>query len=154
MAHPRLLYIGNKLASSGSTVTSIETLGELLKGEGFTVFMASSKRNKFVRLLDMMWAVIKYRKQVSYVLIDTYSTQNFFFAVAVANICRLFRLPYIPILRGGNLPKRIQKSRRHSWKLFNGAKVNVAPSEYLMEKFKIQGFSNLVHIPNSIELSN
>ena len=154
MEYPNLLYIGNKLSSAGRTVTSIETLGELLKSEGFTVYMASSKKNKILRLLDMMWAVVQHRKKVSYVLIDTYSTQNFYYAVAVANVCRLFQLPYVPILRGGDLPKRLVSSRSQSWKLFRGALSNVAPSEYLMQKFQSEGFNNLRHIPNSIELSN
>lgn len=154
MPNQKLLYIGNKLEASGSTVTSIETLGSLLEQEGYTVYMASTKPNKIWRLLDMIWAVLRYRRKVSYVLIDTYSTQNFYFAVTVANICRLVGLPYIPILRGGNLPERLRNNRRLSWKLFNGAKINVSPSAYLMEEFKKEGYNNLIEIPNNIVLEN
>ena len=72
-----LLYIGNKLSKHGYTVTSIETLGVLLEKEGYHLYYASSKKNKVIRLLDMIYATIKYRNRVDYVLIDTYSTKNF-----------------------------------------------------------------------------
>ncbi len=152
MPENRLLYIGNKLSSKGGTVTSIETLGMFLRKEGYTVYMASSKKNKALRLIHMQWAVVRYRNKVDVVLIDTYSTKNFHFAVAVGNLCRLFRIPYIPILRGGDLPARLKKSASQSWKLFNGAKTNVSPSGYLMAQFHEEGYSNLTLIPNSIEI--
>lgn len=149
-----LLYIGNKLSKKGSTVTSIETLGNFLSQEGYSVISVSSYKNKIFRLLDMLWATFKYRNTVSIVLIDTYSTQNFYYAVAVATLCRILKMPYVPILRGGNLPNRLQKSKRTSQKLFNGAKTNVAPSQYIFEEFKKEGFKNLTYIPNTIEIKN
>jgi L-malate glycosyltransferase len=152
MSSGKLLYIGNKLSKNDITVTSIETLGLFLENEGFKVYNASSIKNKWLRLIDMLWKTMKYSKNVSVVLIDTYSTQNFYFAVAVANLCRLIRLPYIPILRGGNLPRRLQKSRSQAYKLFKGAKTNVAPSKYLMDKFAAEGYHNLTYIPNTIEI--
>ncbi|MDX1462363.1 MAG: glycosyltransferase family 4 protein [Marinirhabdus sp.] len=147
-----LLYIGNKLSKKGSTVTSIETLGNFLKDEGFSVKTASSQKSKVLRLLDMLWAVIRFPKKNTVVLIDTYSTQNFFYAVAVAKTCRLFSLPYIPILRGGNLPVRLDRSPKLSEQLFNNAEVSVAPSHYLMEAFTARGYTNLVYIPNTIQI--
>ena len=102
----------------------------------------------------MLAAVLRYGPKSKVVLIDTYSTQNFYFAVAVANPCRLLRIPYIPILRGGDLPSRLQRSERHCRRLFHGAKINVAPSAYLLEAFKKQGYDNLVYIPNTIQLKN
>lgn len=147
-----LLYIGNKLSKKGVTVTSIETLGTFLDKEGFKVYTASPVKNKFFRMLDMLFKTVMYSRKVSVVLIDTYSTQNFYFAVAVARVCRLIGLPYIPILRGGNLPSRLVKSQRLCSSLFNGAKAIVAPSKYLMESFRNFGYTNLTFIPNTIEI--
>ena len=154
MMKRNLLYIGNKLSKKGSTVTSIETLGNFLIAEGFKVTTASSLQNKALRLLDMLWAVITHPKRNTNVLIDTYSTQNFYYAVLVAWLCRVRNIPYIPILRGGNLPARLQISPKKSKALFQGAQVNVAPSHYLLEAFKKQGYTNLLHIPNTIEIGN
>ena len=150
----KILYIGNKLSNSGSNVTSIETLGSFLKNEGYEIVMASSKKNKVFRLLDMLLTTVKYSKKVSCVLIDTYSTQNFYFAVLVAKVCRILHLPYIPILRGGMLPNRLKKSPKLCRRLFNAAKTNASPSNYLMEAFKKEGYTNLTYIPNTIEIDN
>lgn len=150
----KILYIGNKLSKSGSNVTSIETLGNFLIEEGYHVITSSTIKNKPLRLIDMLFATVKYAKQVSVVLIDTYSTQNFYYAVFVAKICRLLNIPYIPILRGGMLPDRLKKSPKLCNKLFNGAKLNIAPSMYLLEAFKKNGYTNLKFIPNTIEISN
>ncbi len=148
----RLLYIGNQLSKEGSTVTSIETLGNLLISAGYIVKTASSIKSKPLRMFDMLWQTFINRNNVDVVLIDTYSTQNFQYAVGVTKVCRFFKLPYIPILRGGNLPDRIKKSPKLSKKLFKGAKTNIAPSNYLLEAFKKEGYNNLTYIPNTIEM--
>lgn len=148
----RILYIGNKLSKKGITVTSIETLGRFLSAEGYTVHTASSVKNKPLRFLDMLWTTFRLSKKIDIVLIDTYSTQNFLFAVWVAKLCGLLKVPYVPILRGGDLPKRLKTHTKMSQRLFNGAKINVAPSHYLYEAFSKAGYHNLVFIPNTIEM--
>jgi len=150
----KVLYIGNNLRGSKTNVTTIETLSQQLQSIGYEVICYSSYRNKVLRLMDMLFGVLRHRRSVKAVLIDTYSTQNFYYAVAVANLCRLLRIPYVPILHGGNLPERLEKSKSNSYKLFNGAKTNVAPSPYLMDAFVAKGYSNLTHIPNTIEIES
>lgn len=152
MQEKKLLYIGNKFSTKVGTVTSIDTLGNFLTNEGYKVYTASKAPNKLIRLLDMIWHTFRYAPKVSCVLIDTYSTQNFYYAVVVAGICRLLKLPYIPILHGGKLPQRLKKSPRLCRKLFNDAKINVSPSLFLLETFKKQGYTNLIHIPNTLDI--
>lgn len=147
-----LLYIGNKLSQHGASVTSIETLGPLFEGEGYNVFYASSKKNVFLRLLDMLLKVVLLRNKVDVVLIDTYSTSNFWYAFLVGCLARVFKLKYITMLRGGNLPHRLKNNPRLSQVLFGNAYKNVAPSKYLLHHFKLRGFNNIVFIPNTIEL--
>ena len=149
-----ILYIGNKLSHENSNVTTIETLGKGLSDEGYQVIYASSKVNKFLRLLDMLISVIKNRKNINYVLIDTYSTQNFYYALLVSVLCKFYNLKYIPILHGGDLPNRLQKTPKFSNYLFNDAYVNVSPSVYLKNIFNDQGYNNIEFIPNSINLKN
>jgi len=149
-----LLYIGNKLSNKGKTATSIETLGKFLETEGFILKTASSKSNKVFRLIDMLYYVVKYKRQTNFVLIDTYSTSNFYYAFFVSQLCRFFGLKYIPILRGGNLPNRLKSHPKLSKAIFNNAYKNVAPSLYILSNFEKLGYSNLVCIPNSIEIKN
>jgi len=154
MEKKKLLYIGNKLKDKGHTATAIDILAPQLTTEGFNVIAVSDKKIKAQRLLDMLQAVWKYRKTTSLVLIDTYSTLNFYYAYTVAKLCRRLDIPYIPILHGGNLPARLQNSPHKSKMLFEKAYTNVAPSHYLLEAFKKQGFTNLVYIPNTLQLEN
>jgi glycosyltransferase involved in cell wall biosynthesis len=147
-----LLYIGNKLSNHGYTSTSIETLGAFLEDEGFRVFYASSKKSKVLRMCEMIFKTFKYAKKVDYVLIDTYSTKNFWYAFVISQLCRMLRVKYIPKLHGGNLPNRIVRSKFFSDLIFNNAHINIAPSNYLYETFKKNGYKNLRYIPNTIEL--
>ncbi len=154
MEKKRLLYIGNKLKHKGHTATAIDVLAPRLKEEGFEVIAVSDKKIKAQRMLDMLHTVWKHRKTVDLVIIDTYSTLNFYYAYIIAKLCRQLQISYIPILHGGNLPTRLQNSPKKSKALFEGAQVNVAPSYYLMEAFKKQGFTNLIHIPNTLQIEN
>ncbi len=147
-----LLYIGNKLAKHGSTPTTIEILGPLLEREGFAVTYSSSAKNQFFRLLNMVGAIFKNRK-ADYVLIDTYSTANFWYAFVISQLCRMLNLKYIPILHGGNLPFRLKNNASTSRMIFNNSYQNVSPSHYLLEQFINQGYNNLIYIPNVIEIS-
>ena len=114
------------------------TIEEKLQGE------LQSEKDKFLRLFDMLFHVINYRKQADYVLIDTYSTFNFYFAYFVSQLCRLLKLKYIPILHGGDLPNRLKQSPKLTRAIFKNAFVNVAPSKYTQASFERFGFS----IPN------
>ncbi|WP_410004700.1 glycosyltransferase family 4 protein [Aequorivita nionensis] len=149
-----LLYIGNKLAVHGKPPTAIDSLSVKLQEEGFSVITTSSKQNKILRMLDMILTVIQNRNRAQLVLIDTYSTQNFYYALIVATFCRFFKIPYIPILHGGNLSNRLKNNKNLSNKLFGKALTNVAPSKYLMQQFKDAGFHNITYIPNTIEIEN
>src|SRR5690606_12861940 len=131
-----LLYIGNKLAQHGKPPAAIDLLSKALEKEGYTVVTASSKKNKILRMMDMVFTTIQHRTKVDLVLLDTYSTQNFQYTVIIATICRLFKLPYIPILHGGNLPDRLKRSKRMSQHLFGKALTKVAPSKYMMQQFQ------------------
>lgn len=147
-----LLYIGNHLQNSQSNPTFSAVLGPLLERSGYEMQYASRKSNKVLRLLDMVWITFKTRQTTEVVLIDTYSTQNFYYAVVVSTLCRGLKLPYIPILHGGNLGERLKNSPILSRKLFGQAKVNVSPSQYMKKKFAAFGVDNVLHIPNTISL--
>ena len=152
MTNKRILYIGNKLSKHGATTTVMETLGSLLSSEGFTVTYASSKKNIVFRFLDMIFTTIYNSRSVDYVLIDTYSTLNFWYAFFVSQTCRLFKLKYISILHGGNLPNRIKTNPNCSGLIFDNAYRIIAPSGYLFNAFKDKYSKGLVSIPNTIEI--
>ena len=101
----------------------------------------------------MMWNVLWFSRKISYVLIDTYSTKNFYYAYVVSRLCFLLNLKYVPILRGGNLSYRLDNSPKMAKAIFSNSYKNVSPSNYLKSEFDKRGFS-ATYIPNVIEIKN
>lgn len=149
--HKRILYIGNNLSKHTNYSTAMETLSNHLISEGFIVYMSSDKKNKLLRLLDMCASIIKYQHKVDYILIDTFSTSSFYFSFLTSQLARVFRKKYIPILHGGNLPDRINRSPRMSKILFRKSYKNIAPSYYLKTAFESKGYK-VGYIPNTLEI--
>lgn len=150
----KILYIGNNLTKHGNTSTSIETLGAFLDHEGFTIYYSSAKKNQLIRMIDMIFATIKYARKIDFVMIDTYSTRNFWFAFVISQLCRLLYIKYINKLHGGNLPNRLVKNPLICDLIFKNAYKVVAPSGYLMDSFSKRYKANLIFIPNTIDITD
>ncbi|WP_347924965.1 glycosyltransferase family 4 protein [Pontimicrobium sp. SW4] len=146
-----ILYIGNNLKSKLTNQTTLTLLSNLLINEGYSVKISSSLNNQFLRLLSMLWAIMKYRKKIDFVLIDTYSTKNFYYAISTSQLCRFLKLRYIPILHGGDLPSRLDKSPKLSHGIFTNSYKNIAVSNYLKHEFNKRGFES-IFIPNILEI--
>jgi len=147
-----LLYIGNKLSHHGLTPGVIETIGPLLEKEGYEVYYAGTQRNQLQRMVEMLWKTLTIGRKVNYILIDTYSTSAFWYAYMTGQLASLSGTKYIPILHGGDLPKRLVRSKRACGKLFKNSYSNVAVSGYLQHEFKKRGYKTIV-IPNSIDIN-
>ncbi len=148
----KILYIGNALKGKNINPSYMLQLGSLLEREGYDVKYASSFSNKVFRLCHMIIALLSSGRRL--VLIDTYSTKNFYYAFIISQLCRLLKREYIPILHGGELPSRLDKSSEKSAKIFRNSKRNISPSKYLEEIFKEKGHSNTIHIPNALSIEN
>jgi len=146
----KILYIANSLSNKNPTTTL--TLQNILKKIGFEVLIFSDKKNKLIRLLEMCLAVFKHNN-VSFILIDTYSTSNFYYALFTSQIARILSIKYIPILHGGNLPNRLAHNPFFSNLIFDNSYLNVTPSNYLKIKFEKKGFKT-VKISNALQLNN
>ncbi|MBN1183248.1 MAG: glycosyltransferase family 4 protein [Bacteroidales bacterium] len=146
-----ILYIGNDLTKKTKYYSAMELLYKSLRSEGYDITVRSNKINRFLRLLDMLQSVIKNRSLTDYILIDTFSTRNFYYALVVSQVARLFKIKYIPILHGGNLPYRLDNNINMSKAIFNNSYKNVAPSNYLKYKFEEKGFIT-EFIPNILDI--
>lgn len=105
-------------------------------------------------MLDMLFHVFSNRKKVDYVIIDTYSTLAFWYAYLCGLLCFFLKIKYIPILHGGNLEQRFKTNPKMCKMFFGNAYANVAPSNYLFEKFKNYNLPCFKIIPNTIEIEN
>jgi len=150
MSDKSILYLGNKLARLNRSPTAADILPGLLAEEGFRLYSFSSKKNKVLRLSEMLYQTMILSMKVDWVIIDVYSTQNFWYAYLCGMICKLKSVPYINILHGGNLENRL---RKRYFSYFNGADYNIAPSRFLYTKFTDAELKNLKFIPNAIALN-
>ena len=114
----RILYIGNKLSHYGYSPSGVETLGEQL-AEFNDVQSISNKKNKLVRMADMVLSMIRRYNTYELVLIDTFSGKAFWYAIICSFIAIILNKKYILILRGGNLPKDIRSKRNIATYILN-----------------------------------
>jgi glycosyltransferase involved in cell wall biosynthesis len=152
MKEVSLIYIGNKLSGHGFTPTTVETLGPRL-AKDYRVFTASSVKNKLVRLLHFWWIILANRK-ADFLIIDTYSTSAFLFAWTSARLARWVGLRYIPILHGGDLPKRAAKSPIRVQTYLSKAYRVVCPSPYLRQAMEQVVSLEYRIIPNAIDIAD
>jgi glycosyltransferase involved in cell wall biosynthesis len=149
----KILYLGNLLQHKGLSPTTIDSLSVKLKELGYTVKVFSRKDNMLLRMFDMLKGIWN-NKDTSIVLIDTYSTKAFIYAVLCSLFCQILKIKYIPYLHGGNLPNRLKVNPKICRLIFSNSFMNVAPSAYLENVFLANGYSNTILIPNTIEIQN
>lgn len=154
MSKKQLIYIGNKLKERGGNPTSIDILAPLFQKEGYDVITASGFKNKAFRILHMLSVILKNSRSANWVLIDTYSTSNFWYAYSAGRLAHFLGLKYILLLHGGELPERLQRTPGKTHWLLKHACANIAPSAYLKDKFQAAGISGIKYIPNSINLKD
>ena len=91
----KIVYIGNNLQRHSKYKISYQILSELFMREGWTVYQASDKKNIVLRMLDMIWKVISH-PEADYILIDTFSTKNFYYAYIISFVARLMKKKIYP----------------------------------------------------------
>ncbi len=133
---------------SGPNAWFVKTFEEL----GYSVKWASSSVNKVKRVIDFVALILKNKLKTDLVIIDTYSTSAFYFAYYISFLCKKFKLSYILILHGGNLPKRFDKSEKLILKMFTHAYEIITPSKYLKHEVLCRRLGNPIVIPNPIEI--
>jgi len=105
-----------------------------------------------MRLADMMFGFLRHKGMASLIILDTYSTTAFWYVWILAQLCKLYDKPYVPILHGGELEKRLKSTPRFSRSVFRHAHQIVSPSLFLQAVFQQYGYTNVIFVPNSIEL--
>jgi glycosyltransferase involved in cell wall biosynthesis len=148
----RVALFGNFLSVWGYNKATCEDLSERLTSNGWEVTIASCKKEKLLRVADMVSTAYKKKDLYSVAVVEVYSGRSFFWAEAVCEMLKVVTRPYILALHGGSLPDFGNNWPRRVRRLFRSAKYVTAPSGYLREKMKIFRDDILV-VPNPIQLS-
>lgn len=143
-----ILFIGNFLSRHGLNPTAIEDLSDFFFPK-YDVKTCSNKKNKILRILDIIRTVFKYRLNCNLIIVDVFSTKAFIFFVVSALMAKVFSIPYIPVLRGGGLPQKYKTYQRLCDFLFTSAEKIISPSIFLQQSIinhKIEIIPNYVDI--------
>jgi glycosyltransferase involved in cell wall biosynthesis len=149
---PGLLLVGNFLSHTIGTRALGEDLGVALASSGWPVLMTSSRLNRLARLFDFLWTVWQKRHSYSVAHVDVYSGLAFLWAELVCLALRLAKKPYVLTLRGGNLPRFAQGSRKRVQNLLQSSSAVTVPSTYLLEQIRPYR-KDLVLLPNPLDLA-
>jgi glycosyltransferase involved in cell wall biosynthesis len=99
-----------------------------------------------------MLLTILENRNASSLIIDTYSSTAFYYALLTSQLARLLKIPYFPILHGGNLEWRLKYHPKLSHIIFSNAKMLIAPSGFMIDLFQRYGYQNITLIHNNIDL--
>ncbi len=148
-----LCFVGNMLGRNvESNTTQGQIIADLFTAEGYKVTCVSSKINRVLRLAEIIKTLALGFRKFDSVLVETYSGMSFITADVTGFLCRMFRLPSIMILHGGNLPEFMRRYPRWTKRVLNRADVLVAPSDFLAKEIGDFGYEITV-ITNVIDLS-
>ena len=149
---PRLGIAGNLLGKNGGYVTTQgQIIADRFVAEGFDVITASSQVNSVVRLLDIVWTILRNCRKIDILIVEIYSGRAFILADAASFLAKLFRIPAILVLHGGNLPEFTERYPNWVKRVLGRARVLVAPSTFLVDKLSKFAIKLQV-IPNVIDL--
>lgn len=145
----RPLFIGNFLSKHFGTTSVSESIINDLSATGLQLTYASSKKNKLLRLFDVVFAVCF--RSYSIVHVDVYSGSYFRIVSWTVFLARLKKRKVILTLHGGKLPElHAAKPEKVRYVLSKAHRIN-SPSQYLIRYFENQGFQ-ISYVPNSVDL--
>ncbi len=145
-----ILYFGNRSGKEGKYPTVQDELTPLF-GEMYSIISVSDKKGSVKKAIDMFFTFWRHIWKTDVVLIDTFSTTNFYFALAIGSFCRMLNKPFINFLHGGDLPLRLKNNPFLSKLTFKYSYKLVAPSNFMKVSFEKFGY-NPVLIPNMLNI--
>ena len=150
----RLCIVGPMLGrNEGWVTTQGEILADHFREIGYQVLETSQIVNRYKRLIDIIYSLIRWRNQYDLAIINVFSGPAFIVADISSYLLKVLKKPFIVVLHGGNLPNF--SSSRQKWvkRVLKRAHRIVSPSRYL-SRFCESMDLDVTIIPNTIKLEN
>src|SRR5258708_38472131 len=110
-----LCFIGHLVGRNLGYVTTQDLiLADLFARTNYQVISASSSTNRFIRFLNIVVTIVRYRHSVDVVHLSIYSGRSFIIEDAASFLCRIFQIPLVMTLHGGDLPNFMARFPRWS----------------------------------------
>lgn len=151
---PRLCFVGPMLGrNEGWVKTQGEILADLFTSSGYPVQLTSFIPNRALRMTDIIFSLIKWRKGIDIVNLSVFSGPGFVASDIASQVAKGLGKPLIFVLRGGNLPDFSIRHPQWVRRVFNRCDALISPSGFLAHFFREWGFDVKV-IPNVIPIEN
>ena len=148
----RLCIAGNLVGRHhGFVTTQGQIVADLFSRDGYEVISVSSKRNRALRLTEILWTIFRNRRNIDVLIVEVYSGLAIAVADAAGRVAKLFGIRSIFVLHGGNLPDFTTRHVELVKRILNRADLLAAPSRFLEQEMLSYGF-NVTVIPNVIDL--
>ena len=148
----RLCIAGNLVGRhQGFVTTQGQIVADLFSRDGYEVISVSSKRNRALRLTEILWTIFRNRRNIDVLIVEVYSGLAIALADAAGRVAKLFGVRSIFVLHGGNLPDFTKRHVELVKRILNRADLLAAPSRFLEQEMLSHGF-NVTVIPNVIDL--
>jgi glycosyltransferase involved in cell wall biosynthesis len=149
---PRLCFIGPLFGvRHGYVVTQGVRLSRHFRDAGYDVTAASSSPNRYLRLLDIVWTLVRNRRRIDIMVLHVYSGASFVVEDVASALGRRFGHRIIMLLHGGSIPEFMTSYPSWTRRVLERADAIVAPSDYLARAIGPHGFRCRI-IPNVIDL--
>ena len=145
--------IGNYLNSPRHNKNVWQALAGRLPAMGWTVITTSTKESQVLRLLDMLFTILRKKNQYDLAQIDVFSGNAFIFAESCARLLTILKKPIVLTLHGGGLPSFARRHPKRVAGLLSLASVVVTPSPYLRQRLAAYD-SHIRVIHNGIDISS
>lgn len=150
---PRLCFVGPMVGKNpGHVITQGEIISGLFKQLGYPVNRASSRPNRYARLVDIAATIIEKRHEVDILIVHTFGGPSFVIEDIATGLGRLFGHRIVMFLHGGAMPQFMSRFPTWTRRVLSRAHTIVAPSNYLARAIEPHGFQARI-IPNAIDIS-
>ncbi len=149
----KILFLGPMLGRHANRVPNpAEELAPRLQARGYDCLLSSSVNNRYLRLLDMIWALFKNARHVDIVSLQTYSGHSFIVEDILSRLARLLGLRLVMVLHGGGMPEVSAAHPAWTRRVLARAHCLVTPSFFVQKELAIYGFSVQV-LPNGMDIT-
>lgn len=152
MNKPVILIIGPLVGKNpGYNPTLGEILAKALSESGYDVITSSTKKNRFLRLFDICFTILRESSRFDCAIIQMYGRNSFIVEDIASWMCKKEGKKIILHLHGGSLPDFFGKHPRWSRRVLKRANNLVVPSPYLLKALVSMGHHPVI-ISNPLEL--
>lgn len=147
-----MLCVGPMLGRHAGQVPSpAEELAYYLQKREYTLRLSSPIPNRYLRLADIVRAIVCSHKWTRILFVQVYSGPSFVVEDIASALGRLFGHRIIMVLHGGAIPQFMARFPEWSRRVLRRADVLITPSTYLAQAIQPYDLTARV-IPNAIDL--